>query len=126
MLIDLVLHIIANILCIDYGHPGSSCRLLIEHAAPEKEDGDALILFSLLSMTSASINDIDPDIEISPVTVDVDVDHVHDHQPTKPHITPLPKIQLAVLLTLFLAEPITSTVIYPFINQAGYPSHPCI
>jgi len=37
----------------------------------------------------------------------------------KPQITPLPKRQLAVLLALFLAEPITSTVIYPFINQGS-------
>lgn len=31
--------------------------------------------------------------------------------------TPLPKVQLALLLYLQLAEPITSTVIYPFVNQ---------
>src|ERR1700722_18929986 len=60
-------------------------------------------------MTSASI-DIDP--EASAVTV--------YRQPTKPQITPLPKIQLCVLLALCLAGPITGTVIYPFINQAGY------
>lgn len=33
--------------------------------------------------------------------------------------TPLPKLQLAVLLYLQLAEPITSTVILPFIVQVG-------
>ena len=33
------------------------------------------------------------------------------------HATPLPKVQLALLLYLQLAEPITSTVIYPFVNQ---------
>ncbi|OJT01791.1 Protein ZINC INDUCED FACILITATOR-LIKE 1 [Trametes pubescens] len=31
--------------------------------------------------------------------------------------TPLPKLQLLILLYLQLAEPITSTVIYPFVNQ---------
>ena len=31
--------------------------------------------------------------------------------------TPLPKLQIAILLYLQLAEPITSTVIYPFVNQ---------
>ena len=31
--------------------------------------------------------------------------------------TPLPKLQLAVLLFFQLAEPITSQCIYPFINQ---------
>ncbi|KAI9066068.1 MFS general substrate transporter [Trametes sanguinea] len=31
--------------------------------------------------------------------------------------TPLPKLQLFILLYLQLAEPITSTVIYPFVNQ---------
>lgn len=33
-------------------------------------------------------------------------------------ITPLPKVQIAVLLLISLAEPLTSQVIYPFINQA--------
>ena len=32
--------------------------------------------------------------------------------------TPLPKLQLGVLLYLMLAEPITCTVIYPFVNEA--------
>ena len=32
--------------------------------------------------------------------------------------TPLPKLQLGVLLYLQLAEPITCTVIYPFVNEA--------
>lgn len=31
--------------------------------------------------------------------------------------TPLPKLQLFILLYIQLAEPITSTVIYPFVNQ---------
>ncbi|KAI0951418.1 hypothetical protein AcW1_008466 [Taiwanofungus camphoratus] len=31
--------------------------------------------------------------------------------------TPLPKLQLCVLLYVQLAEPITSTVVYPFVNQ---------
>lgn len=35
----------------------------------------------------------------------------------KERITPLPKVQLGVLMLLQLAEPITSQCIYPFINQ---------
>lgn len=31
--------------------------------------------------------------------------------------TPLPKLQLFLLLYLQLAEPVTSTVVYPFVNQ---------
>lgn len=34
-------------------------------------------------------------------------------------VTPLPKLQIAILLLLQLAEPITSQCIYPFINQAS-------
>ncbi|KAI9066074.1 MFS general substrate transporter [Trametes sanguinea] len=42
--------------------------------------------------------------------------------PSEEHVddvreTPLPKLQLFILLYLQLAEPITSTVIYPFVNQ---------
>lgn len=32
-------------------------------------------------------------------------------------VTPLPRLQIAVLLFFQLAEPITSQCIYPFINQ---------
>lgn len=32
--------------------------------------------------------------------------------------TPLPKVQLGVLMYIQLAEPITYTVIYPFVNEA--------
>lgn len=31
--------------------------------------------------------------------------------------TPLPKLQLFLILLVLFAEPITSTVIFPFINQ---------
>ncbi|KAH9846218.1 major facilitator superfamily domain-containing protein [Lenzites betulinus] len=37
--------------------------------------------------------------------------------PIRVEETPLPKLQLFILLYLQLAEPITSTVIYPFVNQ---------
>ncbi|TFY59310.1 hypothetical protein EVJ58_g5857 [Rhodofomes roseus] len=43
-----------------------------------------------------------------------------DHEPAGDHPvgdTPLPKLQLFILLYIQLAEPITSTVIYPFVNQ---------
>lgn len=32
-------------------------------------------------------------------------------------VTPLPKIQIFILLLVMIAEPISSTVIYPFVNQ---------
>jgi hypothetical protein len=31
--------------------------------------------------------------------------------------TPLPKLQLAILFLIQFAEPVTATVIYPFVNQ---------
>ena len=33
--------------------------------------------------------------------------------------TPLPRSQIAILLLLHLVEPMTSQVIFPFINQVG-------
>lgn len=36
--------------------------------------------------------------------------------------TPLPKLQMTILLLLQLVEPMTSQVIYPFINQVRCPS----
>jgi hypothetical protein len=52
------------------------------------------------------------------VTAHSDESHTEDQRPVaKLHTTLLPKIQLGILLALVLAEPITSTVIYPFINQ---------
>lgn len=49
---------------------------------------------------------------------------VDDTQPLLPakgnketKITPLPKLQITILLLSQLAEPITSQCIYPFINQ---------
>lgn len=35
----------------------------------------------------------------------------------KEHVTPLPKLQLAIILFLKLSEPVAATVIYPFIYQ---------
>ncbi|KAG6841116.1 hypothetical protein C0991_001685 [Blastosporella zonata] len=39
------------------------------------------------------------------------------HNPPKPKRTPLPMFQLFIVLLIQFAEPITATVIYPFINQ---------
>lgn len=36
-------------------------------------------------------------------------------------VTPLPKLQIGILLFFQLAEPITSQCIYPFINQVASP-----
>ena len=33
--------------------------------------------------------------------------------------TPLPKLQISILMLLLLAEPVTSHCIYPFINQVS-------
>ena len=42
----------------------------------------------------------------------------HEIEEERPVVeTPLPKLQLFILLYIQLAEPITSTVIYPFVNQ---------
>ena len=41
----------------------------------------------------------------------------HDHDGSHLTRTPLPKLQLTILLFIQLAEPIASTVIYPFVNQ---------
>ena len=43
------------------------------------------------------------------------VDEAQEERPAAE--TPLPKLQLFILLYIQLAEPITSTVIYPFVNQ---------
>jgi hypothetical protein len=50
--------------------------------------------------------------------VSVDLEDVEPAKVSE-KVTPLPKLQLSVLLLLLLAEPITSTVIYPFINQVS-------
>jgi hypothetical protein len=42
---------------------------------------------------------------------------VQEAQPPDKQTTPLPKLQLSVLLLLQLAEPISSFIIFPFINQ---------
>jgi hypothetical protein len=55
-----------------------------------------------------------------PIMVSVDEQAIVETTPlsnTSKKITPLPKLQLTILLILLLAEPITSTIIYPFINQ---------
>ena len=43
-------------------------------------------------------------------------------RPALPPVTPLPKLQIGILLVLQLAEPITSQCIYPFINQVRRPA----
>ena len=40
------------------------------------------------------------------------------HKDSEEVITPLPKLQIAILLLVQLAEPICSQCIYPFIPQA--------
>lgn len=38
-------------------------------------------------------------------------------EPVKPKRTPLPKFQLFIVFLIQFSEPVTSTVIYPFVNQ---------
>ena len=47
------------------------------------------------------------------------LDEEEGTRPRKP--TPLPMGQIAILMVLQLAEPITSHCIYPFINQVSAP-----
>ncbi|KZT01929.1 MFS general substrate transporter [Laetiporus sulphureus 93-53] len=54
------------------------------------------------------------DHERTPLLPDLDLDR---RAKANPAITPLPKLQIGVLLLLQLGEPITSQCIYPFINQ---------
>jgi hypothetical protein len=42
-------------------------------------------------------------------------DHRDERLPTKR--TPLPKLQLFILYLIQFSEPVTATVIYPFVNQ---------
>lgn len=42
--------------------------------------------------------------------------HEHDHE----LVTPLPKIQLSILLFLLLTEPVSAFVIYPFIAKVNH------
>lgn len=46
---------------------------------------------------------------------DVDATSVVENRKVKR--TPLPKLQLAIVFLIQFAEPVTATVIYPFINQ---------
>lgn len=39
------------------------------------------------------------------------------HEEPEDVITPLPKLQIGILLSVLLAEPMCSQCIYPFINQ---------
>lgn len=41
-------------------------------------------------------------------------------EPPKKAPTPLPKVQLGIILLLQICEPITSQSIYPYINQVHY------
>ncbi|KAG5653633.1 hypothetical protein H0H81_011735 [Sphagnurus paluster] len=44
-------------------------------------------------------------------------DHDEIYEPTKPKPTPLPMFQLFIVFLIQFAEPVTATVIYPFINH---------
>ncbi|KAI0714439.1 MFS general substrate transporter [Cerioporus squamosus] len=58
-----------------------------------------------------------PDQETTPRSIQASDSSERGREDAEARTTPLPKIQLFILLYLQLAEPITSTVIYPFVNQ---------
>jgi hypothetical protein len=43
--------------------------------------------------------------------------------PQKKQRTPLPKLQIGILMLVQMAEPIASMSIYPYINQVQYQPH---
>ena len=45
---------------------------------------------------------------------------LNDDSRKKTRPTPLPKLQIAIVLLLQVCEPITSQSIYPYINQVGF------
>jgi hypothetical protein len=55
------------------------------------------------------------DLDIEVASVDTLVDQ---RSPT-----PLPKVQIGILMAIQLAEPISSSLIYPFINQVRLPQY---
>ncbi|KAF7986457.1 hypothetical protein HWV62_31231 [Athelia sp. TMB] len=66
------------------------------------------------SDTGAPLQDQEESVSITrvPDTIVIPV-----QQPERPKPTPLPKLQLFIVFYIQLAEPIASTVIYPFVNQ---------
>jgi hypothetical protein len=58
--------------------------------------------------------------ELNPPSVDTTEDPFHEnHHNERPLAKriPLPKLQLFIVCLIQLSEPVTATVIYPFINQ---------
>ena len=47
---------------------------------------------------------------------------LHSEESDAKKVTPLPKLQMSILLLFLLAEPMTSNCIYPFINQVCLPA----
>ena len=69
---------------------------------------------NIIACPSADVGE-DPQEDESTTQVRGQCEEQHTNLPAKE--TPLPRWQLFFLLYLQLAEPITSTVIYPFVNQ---------
>lgn len=67
---------------------------------------------------SASVDDIDGrNLATTKIIIKSDGQTNPNTNTYDNHRTPLPKLQLAILFYIQLAEPIASTVIYPFVNQ---------
>jgi hypothetical protein len=47
----------------------------------------------------------------------IDTQDYEERASNKAKATPLPKLQVLIIMIVMLAEPISSTVIYPFVNQ---------
>ena len=84
-------------------------------------------------MSSLSIYPVHPTLAMTVLSYEDDVGSVSS-DPTEPllppkvkttskKVTPLPKLQIGIVLLFQLAEPISSQSIYPFINQVGSSSH---
>ena len=55
--------------------------------------------------------------KVNPPSIDADENVFHDDERPLTKRTPLPKLQLFIVCLIQFSEPITATVIYPFINQ---------
>jgi hypothetical protein len=59
-----------------------------------------------------------PELNVPSIDTDGDTFHKdHRNEPLHTKRTPLPKLQLFIVCLIQFSEPITATVIYPFINQ---------
>lgn len=63
----------------------------------------------------SSLHGSDPSAQEEPILILHE--SVSPNEPVEPKRTPLPKFQLFIVFLIQFSEPVTSTVIYPFVNQ---------